>query len=210
MRTYSADQIARGVTFAWAYHRKLRAYLRRPHPFGAFGRSGPQPTDPNFVHHVLAAELADELGVPYDAYIEAHFWFEHTRRGRHPQVRHLHQRRGITAAERVSAWQRRQAERKEGRVLAEGSVATASRRQRCEHQERTLRELCDRWSATPEEILRAFGGPDAGVFDAGWLRDQALWREIEATGHFERQPGIDLAELERLRAQRGRQGAARP
>ncbi len=59
MATYTPDEIARGVRFAWAYHRKLRAYLRQPGGTPAW--RGPAPDSPAFIHHVLAAKLADYL-----------------------------------------------------------------------------------------------------------------------------------------------------
>lgn len=196
MRTYTPQQIASGVTFAWAYHRKLRAYLRGSLFAGAFGRRGPGPSDSNFVHCVLAAELADELGVPYDPYIEAHFWFEQRSRGRHPQVRYLHQRRPGGSADRVRAWQRVQAERPTGRVIAEGRTEHASQRERFAVQERYLRQLCARWQASTDDILRALGGPEAGIFDPAWLSTQPSWQRLTAEGHFARQPGPDLAFLQ--------------
>ncbi len=199
MRTYTPEQIAAGVAFAWAYHRKLRAYLRAGHFPSAFGRRGPAPSDPNFVHCVLAAELADELAAPYDAYIEAHFWFEHRSRGRHPQVRYLHQRRPGGSADRVRDWQRTQAERPTGRVIAEGRAEHATERERFAVQERYLRQLCARWRAGPDEVLRALGGAEAGVFDPSWLSTQPIWRRLSAQGHYARTPGPDLGYLRACR-----------
>ncbi len=208
MRTYTAEQIARGITFAWAYHRKLRRFLRKSYPAGAFGRGGPSPDDPNFVHHVLSAELADELGVPYDDYVEAHFWVEQRLRGRHPQVRFLHRRAGFGAAERVAAWRQAQAKAPEGAVLAAGAIEPIRRPERFAVQERYLRDLCARWAATPEEILAALGGPDAGVFDPAWLRTQPAWTALRASGHFARNPGPDIAALRACQA-RAREGGLR-
>ncbi len=208
MRTYTAEQIACGITFAWAYHRKLRRFLRRSYPAGAFGRSGPSPSDRNFVHYVLSAELADELGVPYEDYVEAHFWIEQRLRGRHPQVRFLHRRSGFGAAERVAAWRHAQARAPEGAVLAAGSAEPIGRPERFAVQERYLQQLCTRWGATAQEVLAALGGPDAGVFDSAWLRTQPAWKALEAAGHFARNPGPDIAALRACQA-RGREGALR-
>ncbi len=205
MRTYTAEQIARGITFAWAYHRKLRRFLRRSYPVGAFGRRGPSPDDTNFVHHVLSAELADELGVPYDDYVEAHFWVEQRLRGRHPQIRFLHRRSGFGAAERVAAWRQTQAQAPEGAVLASGAAEPIRRPEHFAVQERYLQQLCTRWGATAHEVLAALGGPDAGVFDPTWLRTQPAWRVLEVAGHFARNPGPDIAALQACR-ERARAG----
>jgi hypothetical protein len=202
MRSYTPAEIASGVTFAWAYHRKLRAYFHKPSFAGAFGRRGPEPSDPNFVHYVLAAQLADALGVPHDDYIEALFCYEHRTRGRHPQARFLHP---SAAADRIQAWRLAREARPTGRVLAEGRRERGSQQERFALQERYLQQLCARWSAEPEDILRAFGGSEAGVFDPAWLRTQPTWRRLEAEGHFARHPGPDIAYL---RERRPSQGAA--
>ncbi len=209
MRTYTADQIASGVRLAWAYHRKLRAYLRRSFHFGAFGRGGPQPDDPSFVHYVLAAGLADRLGVPYDDYVEAHFWAEHRWRGRHPQARFLHQERGWTSAERVRDWQ---CARNQGapRTIAPGRREPARPAERSGTQDLYLAQLCARWEVAPEDILRALGGPEAGVFDPRWLRAQPIWQRLERVGHFTDHPGPDIAYLKRRREEeRARRGPSR-
>jgi hypothetical protein len=208
MRTYTSDEIAAGVRFAWAYHQKLRAYLRQPFHFGAFGRQGPAPDDPSFVHYVLAADLADRLGAPYEDYIEAHFWAEHRWRGRHPQARFLHQEKGWTSAERVGDWQRAQ---RQGALttIAAGKREPARRAGRTGTQDLYLAQLCARWGLPPEDVFRALGGPDAGVFDRRWLRTQPIWQRLDREGHFAEHPGPDIAYLTRRRdEERARRGRA--
>ncbi len=199
MRTYTADQLARGITFAWAYHRKLQRFLHRGYRAGAFGRSGPRPDHRSFVHYVLAAELADELGVPFEEYVEAHFWAEQRSRGCHPQARFLHRRTGFGAAERIAAWRKHQADHAEGAAVASGCDDPAPPRERAAAQERYLAQLCARWQASPDEVLAALGGPDAGVFDRAWLKRHPIWRALETRGHFARHPGPDMAALRRCR-----------
>ncbi len=198
MRAYTAKEITDGIRFAWAYHRKLRAYLGTPHG-GAFGRAGPQPNDPNFVHYVLAAKLAEKLGVPEAEYIEAHFWAEHQWHARHAQPWFLHQDTGWSAAQRIEAWRRAKAGGETGVVLAPGRKVRASKAERRGSQDLYLAQLCARWEVPPQDILRALGGPDAGVFDPAWLREQAIWQALDAVGYFAEHPGPDIDYLTRRR-----------
>ncbi len=201
MRGYSAEEIEAGVRFAWAYDRKLRAYLGDRFR-GAHGRRGPRPGNANFVHHVLAAQLARELGAPFDDYVEAHFWWEKRHHGRHPQARHLHHRTGPgNAAEVLAAWRHANQLAPEGCAVADGRTLRTSRSERFATQEAYLAQLCARWGVPRADILRAFGGPDAGVFDADWLRRQPEWCALEAAGHFTRHPGPDLDHLRRRQAE---------
>lgn len=209
MATYTPDEVTRGVIFAWAYQRKLRAYLRRPDAL-AFGRGGPGPDDPAFIHCVLAARLADRLGVSYADYVEAHFHAEHRWRGRHPEVRFLHRQHGWTSAERVATWQRARGQRGGlARAIAPGTAASLSAAETATTQERYLRQLCARWRAGKADIFYALGAPGAGVFDPGWLRSQPLWRALDARGHFRGRHGADIAYLRELRDQ-ARMAGARP
>ena len=201
MRTYTAEQIAQGVTFAWAYQRKLRQYLGRPY-LQSFGARGPSPSHSGFGHCVRAAELAECLNISFEDYIEAHFWDAQRSRGRHPQPRFLHKYTGPgpTSAEKVASWLRARAQGAQAHVLAEGRRERGTKKERLATQERYLRQLGQQWSASPEDILRALGGPEAGVFDPAWLATQPTWLALLASGHFADNPGPDLAYLRRCRA----------
>lgn len=201
-RSFTAAELERGVGFAWAWARKLRAYGRLPPWQRPFSRSGPHPGHPNFPHFVLAALLADRLGVPDEEYLEAHFWNAHRRCGRPPEVRFLHNERGFTAAQQVDAWRAAQATSRTGAVLAEGSLAPLTKARRAGRQEQYLRELCAKWGVAAEDIIRAYGGPDAGVFDEAWLRDRDDWRRIAAAGWFTEHAGPDIDYLRRQREER--------
>ncbi len=201
MRGYSAEEIEAGVRFAWTYDRKLRAFLGDRFR-GAHGRRGPRPGDANFVHHVLAAQLARELGATFDDHVEAHFWWEKRHHGRHPQPRHLHQRTGPgNAAEVLAGWRLANRVAPEGSVVADGRPVRTYRSQRFGAQGAYLAQLCARWGVGPTDILCALGGPEAGVFDADWLRRQTAWRTLDAAGHFARHPGPDLDHLRRRQAE---------
>ena len=39
-----------------------------------------------------------------------------------------------------------------------------------------LAQLCAKWEVAPQDVLRALGGPDAGVFEPAWLRRQPIWQ----------------------------------
>lgn len=208
MRAYSASELTSGIRFAWVYHRKLRAYLGTPHG-GAFGRAGPQPNDPNFVHYVLAARLADRLDVPYEDYIEAHFWAEQQWHARHAQPWFLHQETGWTAAQRIEAWRRAKTAGETGPVLAPGKVARRTKAERRGTQDKYLAQLCAKWQVPPQDVLRALGGPDAGVFDPAWLREQPIWQALDRAGTFAEHPGPDIDYLTRRREEeRARRAAA--
>jgi len=201
-RSFTDAELERGVAFAWGWARKLRAYSRLPPWHRPFSRSGPNPGHPNFQHFVLAALLADRLGVPDEEYLEAHFWNAHRLYGRAPEVRFLHNERGFTAAQQVEAWRAAQAASRTGAVLAEGTVSPLSQTRRAARQEHYLRELCVKCRVAAEDIIRAYGGQGACVFDEAWLRAREDWRRFEAAGWYAEHAGPDVDYLRRRREER--------
>lgn len=154
-----------------------------------FSHSRLKPGDRMWAHALKAAQQAEEIGVDYDTYVRAQFyWFDQwfLKAPRFWEITSLKGR--YNAVERVRAYQREVAAGKldpkrvvTGRVRAAPKIPASVRLQQ---GARTLRALMATHRASEEQILRSFAsGPQAALyFDQAFLKQNPTFQRLRAAG----------------------------
>lgn len=181
------DRRARAWTMARTYGAVLAEYRGEP------TRHDYAPTPPNarmFPVWLRAADLADALGVDYETFVKAQFyWFDRWFHGRRPLPYQLSTSKGAySAVQRITLYQ--DAVRR-GKVSPDRTVrgpdmqpVKASPERLWELSQRTLESLMKNWGKSEEEILRVFARDicASDFFDLDWLRHNQTYRRLKQQG----------------------------
>jgi hypothetical protein len=178
---------AKVVAMSGEYNSQYRVYSNRPfaRTFSTFPPKGSK----SYGDFLRAALQADQLGVSYELYVKAQFYWFDQWFSRAPKSYELASfKTKCNSLERVRLYEK---EISAGNARATRSIFGRERLQpklsdavRLSASERTLRTLMRNHKASEEEVLRVFAkGAQAGVyFDRKWLQLNPTYQRLKAAG----------------------------
>jgi hypothetical protein len=184
----SADR-ARAISMAQTFTAARRTYQAHRSSFETGISPKMRPGCREWTHCLQAARHAESLGVDYEMYVRAQFFWFDSWFLRAPRFWELTSVRGrYNALERVRAYQREIAA---GRVDPTRTLVGRQRVQpkismavRIQQGDRALRALMASHKATEEQVLRTFASGTQGAlyFDPCWLKQNATYRRLREAG----------------------------
>lgn len=156
--------------------RKMLRYIRGP----------VAPGTPNYGAWLHAAAAADTLGMDYQTYVEAQFWFFDKWFARAPQPRELipsakskfpADERAISYVEMLQSGEIKPGHRT---VCRSQPVVRSSGSDRSAASQRKMEQLMALHALTAQEALQAFAG--TGMFDLTWLKNHPEYRALQSSG----------------------------
>ncbi len=185
LRKPLSERQLKAIEMGFAYEEMLGKYRHRPAlSYFKLGEEGFKNRTITFLFK--AANLADEAGTTYAAWVESQFYWFHKWFKRPPKVQELSGQSGKhPAPRRFTDWVRLKSNGKAGfptsDILPKELEWTWGDRDTVDriNQDR-LNDLCSAWGRTPEEIMTQFAL--SGIFDAVWLKKNLIFQKLKREG----------------------------